>query len=254
MNILTTENYLDETINKLDNDGFVSIENILEKELIEAIKIEILEILKKKGNPKYLSISNPLKKDYKSFEKLQKDINIIDFIEKLTKKYLPKYLDTKNIKDILKKEDIYSVLRIVSGNKTSMAFHYDKTLITVLIPISIPKVKIQDSGHLITFKNKRKVRKSSLLNFLEKAMIQNKITKKFFANKTINSKNIQIMKEGNIYLFNGYRTLHGNFPVIKNEQRMTLLLHFANPHINSKLLKSISFLTTFIQKTKGELT
>ena len=40
-----------------------------------------------------------------------------------------------------------------------------------------------------------------------------------------------------IYLFNGFRTLHGNQPVKTGHIRATLLLHFYDNFHNSKLVK-----------------
>ncbi len=51
----------------------------------------------------------------------------------------------------LKKDKVYSVLRFVSGTQTITAFHYDKKVIIVLVTISIPKIDINKSGHLIAF-------------------------------------------------------------------------------------------------------
>ena len=59
------------------------------------------------------------------------------------------------------------------------------------------------------------------------------------------------MKEGNIYIMNGYKTIHANYPVDLSQERMTLLLHYGNPHSTSKILKSITFFTTLLKKLKG---
>ena len=45
MKIPTSEIFLDETISKLNRQGFVCIENILEDELLEELRLEIKEII-----------------------------------------------------------------------------------------------------------------------------------------------------------------------------------------------------------------
>ncbi len=173
------------------DEGFVCIKNILDKELLNEIKSEIKNYIKDHGNPNYLSISNPLQRDFKSFKKLKEKINLTDFAEKLTNKYLSYFMSPKSVQNILKKDELYSVLRYVSGSKTSMAFHYDKTVITILVPILIPKIDIEKSGHLIAFPNSRRIKKYSFFNFIDKIFLQNNITKKIFSSISFNSESIK---------------------------------------------------------------
>ena len=253
MKTINSEKQIDNIISKLDSkdEGFVCIEDILDEKLINEIKSEIKKFIVDNGNPNYLSITNPLNKDFLSLKKLQNEINLIEFTENLTKKYLSNLLNSKKFNNVLKKDKLYSVLRYVSGTQASYGFHYDKTVITILVPISIPKIDINKSGHLIAFPNSRKIRKINFFNFIDKIILQNNITKKLFSLKNFSSDSIKIMKEGNIYIMNGYKTIHGNYPVDQSQKRITLLLHYGNPHINSKLLKTITFFTTRFKKLKG---
>ena len=249
-NIKSTRN-IKEIISILNDksEGFVCIENIIEKKLLNEIKYEIKNYLDINENSNYFSISNPLKGNFKSLKDLDEKVNLIKFIEKLTHEYLSYFFSPNKVNNILKKDNIYSVMRYVSGSKTSMAFHYDKTLITILIPISIPKIDINKSGHLIAFTNSRPI-KNTFLNFIDKIILQNQIYKRLFSLKKISSNTIKIMREGNIYIMNGYKTIHGNFPVDGSQERITLLLHYGNPHIESKLLNLITYITTKIKKIK----
>ena len=45
-----------------------------------------------------------------------------------------------------------------------------------------------------------------------------------------------ILKVGNIYLFNGYRSLHGNLNIERGNLRATLLVHYNDKFKNSKLV------------------
>ena len=253
MDITNSTKNFNQIIDKLNdkNEGFVCIENIIDQELLSEIKSDIRNCLKEKGNPNYLSITNPLNKDLKSFKNLQTKIKLVEFLEGLTTKYLNHFLSPQEVQKVLNKDQIFSVLRYVAGSKTSLAFHYDQTLITILVPILIPKIETNKSGHLIAFPNSRKLRKYSFINFLEKTLLQNNITKKLYSLKRFKSDSIKIMKEGNIYIMNGYTTIHGNFPVDQTQERMTLLLHYGNPHLESKLLKTITFFTSLIKRYKG---
>jgi len=144
-----------------------------------------------------------------------------------------------------KSNDFLNVLRIVTGKKSdsqSLNFHYDATIITALIPITIPKGLLNECGHLLAFKNLRNIRKYAILNFIEKVFMQNFIAKYIFgyiAKKDLNKYLIEL-EEGNIYFFYGYRTLHANLPVRPDFLRATLLFHAGDPHRKSKLINLIS--------------
>ena len=138
-----------------------------------------------------------------------------------------------------------NVLRIVTGknaDRQSLKFHYDATVITALVPILIPIGSIEHCGHLLAYKNLRKIRKSTLVNLIEKLILQNSISQKiisFLALRKIENY-VYELREGNIYFFYGYRTLHANLPVNPEYVRATLLFHFGNPHNDSILIKSVS--------------
>ena len=123
MKITYSAKEINKIISKLNHKdgGFVCIEDAIDKKLLNQIKLEIKKYINKNGNPNYLSISNPLKRDFKSFKNLQEKINLIKFTEKLAKKYLNYFLNREEVNKVLKRDKVYSVLRFVSGSKTSMA-------------------------------------------------------------------------------------------------------------------------------------
>jgi hypothetical protein len=74
---------------------------------------------------------------------------------------------------------IFPVLRCVQGNqgkRESNAFHYDASLVTALIPVFIP-TEGEERGDLMLFPNIRRVRGWVLFNVIEKALLQNKVTR-----------------------------------------------------------------------------
>ena len=58
----------------IQNYGIEPLRNKIDKKLLNEIKSDIKNCLKEKGNPDYLSIINPFKKDFKSFKNLQTKI------------------------------------------------------------------------------------------------------------------------------------------------------------------------------------
>ena len=126
-------------------------------------------------------------------------------------------------------------------HSTSFDFHFDAHQYTILVPIIIPDTGNQNTnGNLILFPNLRKKTKSLLINIIQKNIFQNKISKiilKYLSHKNLIKKKIIKFNKKDIYLFNGFRSLHGNQPVLGGHIRATLLLHFCDNFHNSKLVK-----------------
>ncbi|MCQ4288939.1 hypothetical protein NA647_16070 [Pseudomonas stutzeri] len=132
-------------------------------------------------------------------------------------------------------EKIQTVIRCLQGRDSageSNRFHYDATMLTVLLPIFIPEPST-DSGRLVVFPNVRNRRPGALLNLLDKALVQNRISQRLIA-LAISAGLLRPMKvplvPGNLYFFWGYRSLHANEPCNPNALRSTVLFHYDNPH------------------------
>ncbi|WP_423836223.1 hypothetical protein [Stutzerimonas stutzeri] len=135
-------------------------------------------------------------------------------------------------------DEILKVLRCVQGNsgrRESNCFHYDASLVTVLLPIEIPQ-NGTDRGDLIMFPNLRRVRSNVLFNVVEKALLQNALSRKLIAaairHRLLKPVKLQLVP-GNLYLFWGYRTLHANEPCDPASRRATAIFHFGDPHAGS---------------------
>ncbi|MBD1552148.1 hypothetical protein [Pseudomonas typographi] len=133
---------------------------------------------------------------------------------------------------------VFPVLRCVqggSGRKESNAFHYDATLITMLLPIHIPS-EGQQRGDLVLFPNLRRVRPSVVLNVLEKALLQNKYSRRLLCagiDRGWLKPTVLRIEPGNVYFFWGYRSLHANQPCSPEVRRATALFHYGDPHAGS---------------------
>ena len=133
---------------------------------------------------------------------------------------------------------IFQVLRCVqgeSGRRESNLFHYDASLLTVLLPIEIPQHGV-DRGDLIVFPNLRPVRSNVLFNVLEKTLLQNALSRRLISaairRNLVQPKKLQLVP-GNLYLFWGYRTLHANEPCDPASRRATAIFHYGDPHAGS---------------------
>jgi hypothetical protein len=133
---------------------------------------------------------------------------------------------------------IFPVLRCVQGNqgrRESNCFHFDASLVTVLVPVFIP-VEGDERGDLMLFPNLRKVRHNAVFNAVEKALVQNAFSRKLLVmaiQRGWLKPETLTLKPGDIYVFWGYRTLHANKPCGPEITRATAIFHFGDPHAGS---------------------
>lgn len=245
--ITPTMPLLEKIENHLKKDGFYCLEKSLDLKALATFQNEIEVLINTKGK-RYFSLINHYKNIGSKFNLFDKSCNLKKFLFYLAK--------SGTDKDVSYSE-ILNVLRIVTGGSAdgqSLKFHYDATVITALVPILIPVGPIEHCGHLLTYKNLRPIRNSALVNFIEKIILQNPISQKIIAFLTLRKIEDHIceLKEGNIYFFYGYRTLHANLSVNPDYVRATLLFHFGNPHKNSILIRSIVKLRHWREKLNSE--
>ncbi|MGY4491006.1 hypothetical protein [Pseudomonas sp. TE3610] len=141
-------------------------------------------------------------------------------------------------------DEIFPVLRCVqggTGRKESNAFHYDATLLTLLMPIFTP-TEGSERGDLILFPNLRRTRSWVMINVLEKFIFQNALCRKLISTCIDRGllKPITLpVVPGNVYFFWGYRSLHANQPCDPAFRRATALFHFGDPHAGSFITRLI---------------
>ena len=134
---------------------------------------------------------------------------------------------------------LYPVLRCLSGasgKKHSMIFHYDSFVLTALAPIRIPTSG--STGDLLMLPNTRKLRQTYFFNLVDKFLLDNALTQRFLAliarHGLIKFTRLKL-QPGNIYFFWGYRSVHTNEPCSPENIRATAIIHYLNPHQDSKL-------------------
>lgn len=137
--------------------------------------------------------------------------------------------------------EFYQILRCLSGKSAkrhSMRFHFDSYVLTALLPIIIPGSG--SAGRLIIHPNTRDIRKTYLANLFDKIVSDNQLTQALLnrAYRRHSQRLVRLsLKPGNLYFFWGYRSLHTNEPCDQDSIRATALLHYADPHANSRLKK-----------------
>ena len=218
-------------INKLEKEGFYCFENLIDKSQLDSL-VQLVKEKLSENNNKYFFLA-----DQKLNNTIINDKEFISIFEKIFEN-ISLNLNLKNPN----KQEIYKVLRVITGNKNekeSYRYHFDAHLFTVLVPIIIPEREKSHNGDLIIFPNIRKVINSLYLNIIQKIIFQNRFTKFLLKNNYIfkNKSVLLKLKPGNVYIFYGYRTLHGNQSIDYRDVRATLLLHFYDIFNDSKLIK-----------------
>ena len=113
-----------------------------------------------------------------------------------------------------------------SSQIANYSYHFDAHLLTLLIPIYIPNTEKSDNGNLIIIKNLRTLTKSLIKNIFQKIFYQSNFFKNFFIQKNLVKKEILNLSPGNVYIFNGFRTLHANMNINPKDIRATILVHY----------------------------
>lgn len=136
----------------------------------------------------------------------------------------------------------YQVLRCLSGSTgraNSNYFHYDSYMLTILVPIVIPKGA--ERGSLILLPAARPVRRNYLVNAIEKMILDRKWIQSIIRRRMESSpQRLRVdLEPGTMYAFCGYRSLHTNEPCAEHDLRVTLLFHYGNPHEESQLNRII---------------
>jgi len=228
INIEISDKLVMSAVDILNNTGFYCLEDVIGSGLQEKFSAEVFNLLELKGK-RYFSLINPISDKDLAFKALGEHSGLNSFLIRVSESALKRKVTIK---------DSLSVLRVVTGKNSegqSLKFHYDAYSLTALIPIVIPEGPTKKSGHLVTFKNLRKLRTSFTINLIEKIFFQNAFMCKILSKVVLANlqKYIYVMKPGNIYLFWGYRSLHANLPVDPFYTRATLLYHFGDVHPES---------------------
>ena len=224
---------INDCLDNLNKEGFYCIKNFINEEELSVLKNIVNNHIYKNNNKSFFLMDEALDQTF---------INSDLFLEKFYKLFYD--LSKNENLPSYKEQKIFKNLRVIAKTKmhsTSFDFHFDAHQYTILVPIIIPDTDSENSnGNLILFPNLRKKTKSLLINIIQKKFFQNKISKiilKFLSRGNLIKKKIIKFNKNNIYLFNGFKSLHGNQPVKEGHIRATLLLHFYDNFHDSKLVR-----------------
>jgi hypothetical protein len=133
-------------------------------------------------------------------------------------------------------------LRVIQGAdplQRPLWFHYDASVVTMVIPVDIPDADPGQCGELVLYPNHRPYRRWALTNIIEKAVVQSDVYRRRFLAGMPRDRDTEVVSltPGNAYLFWGYRSYHATLPVAAGHTRITVVLHYTNVHNRSRALR-----------------
>lgn len=243
------EHVFAQTSSALDAGGFAVIEGAVSDDWIERARREVRqEVTARKA--RFFSLIRPADSSASVLGEVANDAALGQLLGRLVRHASPDAL--------IEPDAPYSVLRVIagrSGTDGAYQFHYDSSVITVVVPIFIPERTEGPAGQLAVFGNRRPLRRTVIGNVIEKVAMQNRWAWRR-AERDVTAhpgRHIRQLAPGNLYLFWGYRTYHGNLPCGFETLRATMLLHVGDPHGASRITRGIRALRARIEaRRRGE--
>ena len=216
---------------QLDETGVVCLENVVPQEWLAHARANVEDRLQNHGVHDHF-IRSPQGEEHAAAEDFINSPSVLSLLGEIARARFPEPADL---------ELIGSALRIIAGPRgegDAFWFHYDASVVTMVVPIFLPDAGPGNSGELVGLFNNRPFRRFVLANIIDKVVGQSQLYRSHILRRLDNPDYLQRvdMEVGNLYLFWGYRSLHGNMPCESGAVRATLLLHFGRPHGTSEAL------------------
>jgi hypothetical protein len=133
--------------------------------------------------------------------------------------------------------DIHPVLNILVGEKgqdSVKGWHFDATYLTIAMPIAMPPAGERD-GKFRIWPNVRPFSQSSWRNRLYCKLAQSDLFRRAAKNYAVN------FVPGNLYLFYGFRSLHGTDILDSQQLRANCLMNYGGPFFDLQKGKVIQY-------------
>lgn len=148
-------------------------------------------------------------------------------------------------------EEIYSVLEFSparKGKPDRTDFTMTRLSLLCSFRCSFPQPAPEGPESLLCFRTDGLFVALCSLTYSKMVFTQNRFYRKRIMGEFNNApeKYSVQLKPGNVYLFWGYRTFHGNLPCAPNTVRATLLLHYGNPRGRDPALRCAKYLRRIV--------
>jgi hypothetical protein len=237
-----------EVTDELDENGFACLEGAVPQEWLSLARAAVENRLSRHGERDHF-IRSPQGEEHRAEEALIASPSVHEMLKAVVR---ARFADGSADEELTG-----SALRIIAGPRgkgDAWWFHYDASIVTMVVPILMPDAGRGVSGELVGFFNKRPFRRFVIMNIIEKMVAQSRFYRWLILRRLGGNDIGQIvdMEVGNAYLFWGYRSLHANMPCKPGAVRATLLLHFGRPHSGSSALTAAIRLQQMLRKAQGQ--
>jgi hypothetical protein len=218
--------------NQLDNDGVVRLQRVFSNEWLEALRNSVTDdIAGHSGGDFFIAqadqeIGSPA-------HQLASDPALRQLFSDAARLRFPKAASGQDIR-------ISMPVRPGTAPKTrSNLFHYDASVLTMVVPIFIPRATLGTCGELAAFGNKRPFRRFVATHLVDSILTHNSLYRRHVTKKVLDApeKYIVPLEPGDAYVFWGYRTFHGNLVCAPGLLRATLVVQYGQVHSDSRTLK-----------------
>lgn len=188
----------------LDTDGVVEIREFLSPESHARLRGQIVELEKtatssnQAGNRKYAVKGEQLAPTVVG--ELARSQYIVDFVNRI----LGSFDDTPAwTKEPIRVDEIIPGINIMREPGDVTAYHFDGTFLNLIFPVTIPKYEGAHRGQLVIYPNVRSFRRNLWDTKIAPVIARTPILRKLWKSREVD------YEERGLYLFYGYRSLHG---------------------------------------------
>ena len=189
---------------RLDDDGVVELRDFLEPSAHARLREEILELERNatssfdEGNRKYAVKGDALAPTVVG--ELARSSYILELVNRL----LGRFADApSHATEPVEPDEIIAGINIMRGPGDVTAYHFDGTLLNLIFPVTIPKLEGAHRGQLVIYPNVRSFRRTFWDRKVVPALGRIELLRKLWKRREVD------YQEGGLYMFYGYRSLHG---------------------------------------------
>jgi hypothetical protein len=218
--------------NQLDDQGVVLLRDVFSNEWLEALRVWVTDRIADHGDGDFLiaqadhEIGSPA-------HQLVSDPALRQLFSEAARLRWPKVGAAQDIQCGIP-------VRAGTGPKArSNLFHYDASILTMVVPIFIPRATVGSCGELAAFGNKRPFRRFVASHLVDQILTYNSVYRRRVKKAVLDApeKYIVALEPGDACVFWGYRTYHGNLACAPGLLRATLVLQYGEVHSDSRALK-----------------
>jgi hypothetical protein len=219
--------------NELDDRGVVRLRDVFSTEWLEAMRASVSDYAASHGDGDVF-IPNPDHRIGSPAYRLTSDPALRRLFSDVAKLRRPNARSEQTLRCAI------PLRKGIAPKARSNLFHYDASVLTMVIPVFIPHATVGRCGELVAVGNKRPFRRFVATHLIETVLTHNSLYRRYVLKKVNRApgKYIVDLEPGDAYMFWGYRTYHGNLVCTPGLVRATLVLQFGDVHSGSWLLKA----------------